>query len=65
MNFTYTYLYDVDNELLNGNITWNIPNFEDLSHWIHAEDVCKSATGQKVTIIHALISQTKEFTIRT
>lgn len=42
MNFTYSYLFDEDNELLNGNITWFVPNFVDLSHWIHAEDVCKS-----------------------
>lgn len=42
MNFTYSYIFDADNELLNGNITWQIPNFDDLSHWIHAEDVCKA-----------------------
>lgn len=53
MNFTYSYIFDADNELLNGNITWQIPNFDDLSHWIHAEDVCKALANSRD--LHALI----------
>ncbi|KAG5684769.1 hypothetical protein PVAND_013982 [Polypedilum vanderplanki] len=37
MNFTYFFLNDPNNELMMGNITWFIPNFSDLSHWIHSE----------------------------
>lgn len=65
MNFTYSYLYDVDNELLNGNITWFIPNFNDLSHWIHAEDVCKFSFILYALVLELLdLFQMKEFTIR-
>ncbi|CRK87467.1 CLUMA_CG001268, isoform A [Clunio marinus] len=39
MNFTYSYVYDLDDELLSGNITWRIPNYHDPSHWIHTEEV--------------------------
>ncbi|CAO1380455.1 unnamed protein product [Diamesa serratosioi] len=37
-NFTYTYVNDPEKELLHGNITWNLPNLNDLSHWQHIED---------------------------
>lgn len=42
MNFTYAYIYDGDNDSLNGNITWKIVNFADSSHWKHVEEpTCK------------------------
>ncbi|KAL7029311.1 hypothetical protein ACKWTF_006183 [Chironomus riparius] len=37
MKFTYFFINDPNNELMSGNITWYIPNFNDVSHWIHAE----------------------------
>jgi hypothetical protein len=42
MNFTYTFTDDPAAELLYGNITWEIPNPHRPSHWVHAEDTCKS-----------------------
>jgi hypothetical protein len=42
MNFTYTFTDDPDAELLYGNITWKIPNPDRPSHWVHAEDTCKT-----------------------
>lgn len=42
MNFTYTFTDDPAAELLYGNITWEIPNPSRPSHWVHAEDTCKS-----------------------
>lgn len=41
MDFTYSYADDPDNEMLIGNITWTIPNFEQPGHWIHTETPCK------------------------
>lgn len=38
MNFTYSFTDDPDHEQLLGNITWVIPNPEQPSHWVHAED---------------------------
>ncbi|KAL4141945.1 hypothetical protein QTP88_004485 [Uroleucon formosanum] len=37
MDFTYSYADDPDNEMLTGNITWNIPSFELPGHWVHME----------------------------
>jgi len=37
MDFTYSYADDPDNEMLTGNITWNIPNIELPGHWVHME----------------------------
>uniref|UniRef100_A0A2S2PG53 Apolipoprotein D n=1 Tax=Schizaphis graminum TaxID=13262 RepID=A0A2S2PG53_SCHGA len=37
MDFTYSYADDPDNEMLTGNITWNIPSFEHPGHWVHME----------------------------
>lgn len=42
MNFTYTFTDDPAAETLYGNITWEIPNPNRPSHWVHAEDTCKS-----------------------
>lgn len=41
MDFTYSYMDDPDNELLTGNITWNIPDFGQPGHWVHVETPCK------------------------
>ncbi|XP_046980605.1 apolipoprotein D [Schistocerca americana] len=38
MNFTYSFTDDPDNELLAGNITWEIPDPAMAAHWVHAED---------------------------
>ncbi|KDR12765.1 apolipoprotein D [Zootermopsis nevadensis] len=38
MNFTYTFTDDPASELLYGNITWEIPEPNRPSHWVHAED---------------------------
>jgi len=40
MDFTYSYADDPDNEMLTGNITWNIPSFELPGHWVHMETPC-------------------------
>jgi hypothetical protein len=45
MNFTYTFTDDPAAELLYGNITWEIPNPNRPSHWVHAEDTCKTASS--------------------
>lgn len=42
MDFTYSYADDPDNEMLTGNITWNIPSFEMPGHWVHEETPCKA-----------------------
>ena len=42
MNFTYTFTDDPTGELLYGNITWDIPDPKRASHWVHAEDICKT-----------------------
>ncbi|XP_030378819.1 uncharacterized protein LOC115627315 [Scaptodrosophila lebanonensis] len=39
MNFTYIFAEDPLRESLQGNITWNIPNFESPGHWMHTEDI--------------------------
>lgn len=41
MNFTYFFINDPNNEEMRGNISWVIPNFNVVSHWIHAEGFCK------------------------
>lgn len=42
MNFSYSFVYDPDDEALAGNITWYVPSYQDLSHWIHSEpNLCK------------------------
>lgn len=41
MDFTYSYADDPDNEMLTGNITWNIPSIEMPGHWVHMETPCK------------------------
>ncbi|KAL1123141.1 hypothetical protein AAG570_002229 [Ranatra chinensis] len=38
MNFTYSFADDPNNELLVGNITWQIPDLHRTAHWVHAED---------------------------
>lgn len=38
MNFTYIYNDDPLRNVLQGNITWDIPNFSMPEHWIHSED---------------------------
>lgn len=40
MNFTYQFADDPANELLQGNITWKVPDIAMPSHWVHAEDPC-------------------------
>ncbi|XP_014255029.1 uncharacterized protein LOC106669804 [Cimex lectularius] len=38
MNFTYSFADDPGAEVLDGNITWTIPDPSQPAHWIHAED---------------------------
>lgn len=40
MKFNYSFVDDPDREKLSGNITWQIPDFNQPAHWIHAEDTC-------------------------
>jgi len=39
MNFTYSFTDDPINEQLMGNISWEIPDKGDMSHWTHSEDI--------------------------
>ncbi|XP_005183193.2 apolipoprotein D [Musca domestica] len=39
MNFSYIYAEDPLREKLQGNITWEIPDFNTPAHWIHTEDI--------------------------
>lgn len=41
MNFTYSFTDDPDNDILAGNITWEIPDSTKAAHWVHAEDSCE------------------------
>lgn len=47
MNFTYIFEDDPQKELLQGNITWSIPNFAMPSHWMHTEDICMVSDDRK------------------
>ncbi|XP_077285318.1 lipocalin/cytosolic fatty acid-binding protein Karl [Arctopsyche grandis] len=38
MNFTYIFINDPLNEILLGNITWQVPDHATPAHWVHAED---------------------------
>lgn len=40
MNFTYSFTDDPLNEMILGNITWNIPDPAEPAHWTHSEDIC-------------------------
>uniref|UniRef100_A0A1A9WCJ5 VDE lipocalin domain-containing protein n=1 Tax=Glossina brevipalpis TaxID=37001 RepID=A0A1A9WCJ5_9MUSC len=39
MNFTYIFAEDPMKEQLQGNITWQIPDFSTPAHWMHTEDI--------------------------
>lgn len=39
MNFTYIYKDDPLKDELQGNITWEIPNFMTPEHWVHSENI--------------------------
>lgn len=41
MNFTYIYADDPIREPIQGNITWQIPDFRVSAHWLHKEHICK------------------------
>lgn len=41
LNFTYSFTDDPDNDLLEGNITWVIPDQGHPAHWVHAEESCE------------------------
>lgn len=48
MDFTYSYADDPDNEMLTGNITWNIPSFELPGHWVHMETPCMACYDKNI-----------------